>query len=65
MSAYQATRRDEFAVWLANRVMRLLASRRCVELQREIYWRGLHPLGVRLDDPMDYSDLFDYDEDQP
>lgn len=62
---YKATKRDEFAIWLANRVMRLLATRRCVELQREIYWRGLHP-GLDFPEQPDYdwSDVFEEDEEQ-
>lgn len=61
---YRATRRDEFAIWLANRVLRLLASRRCVALLTDVYRRGLNPLGSGSYDPIDYDALFDYDDDE-
>ncbi len=59
---YRATRRDEFAIRIANRLLRLLASRRCVELLSNVYQRGLNPLGTGAD-PCDYSGMFDYEDD--
>lgn len=58
---YQATRRDEFAIWLANRILRLLASKRCVELLGQVYERGLYPFGRYRDQPnYDWDGVLEY-----
>lgn len=59
---YRASRRDEAAIWLANRILRLLASRRCVELISDVFRRGINPLGSGSYDPVDYTGLFDYED---
>jgi hypothetical protein len=66
LTGYNATRRDIFAIKVANWWLRLIASRYCNALLHEVYQRGLRPdpLGSPINDPCDYSGLFDYgDED--